>query len=387
MIYLDVTSACHSPLNTGVKRMQRGLHQFLKPRDNYLPVCWQSAWQTYRTLGRADYRNLEQTRPARGLQLFDFFAPGMVSDWVRAIGDGFKLVDLFDEGRPVDMLLLPDLLWDNRAPVIARLWEVGVHRVGIFHDAIALRRPGQSRIDSYLCERGVRALAELDAVVCISHEAEEDLIRFWRRFRVQPAATFVVPWPVPFAGARPEIFPNFAARELLYVARIEPHKNHLRLLDACEKLWREGLDFSLRLIGCKAYPDYAWRVGARVRGLRAKRRRVRWDAHVADAELHQAYRESSFTVFPSLLEGFGLPIIESLWHGRPVICGGNGALAEIAAPGGCALADTESIESLANEIRRLLTDETHYQELYLEARARSYRDWGAYWKDLERMVK
>ena len=76
----------------------------------------------------------------------------------------------------------------------------------------------------------------------------------------------MVPWPVPFAGPRPEIFPNFAARELLYVARLEPHKNHLRLLDACEKLWREGLDFSLRLIGCKAYPDHAWRVRARLQG-------------------------------------------------------------------------------------------------------------------------
>ena len=387
MIYLDVTSACHSPLNTGVKRMQRGLHQFLKPRDNYLPVCWQSAWQGYRTLGRADYRNLEQTRTARGLQLFDFFAPGMVTDWLCALGDGFRLVDLFDEGRPVDMLLLPDLLWDNRAPVVARLWEVGVHRVGIFHDAIALRRHGHSHIDRYLCERGVRALAELDAVVCISHEAEEDLIRFWRRFRVPPAATFVVPWPVPFAGARPHLYPNFHARQLLYVARIEPHKNHLRLLAACEKLWREGLDFSLRLIGCKAYPDYALRVAARLKVLQLKRRKVRWDAHVGDAELHDAYSEASFTVFPSLMEGFGLPIIESLWHGRPVVCGGNGALGEIAAPGGCAVVETENVDSLATEIRRLLTDEAHYDKLYLESHGRSYRDWAAYWKDLERMVK
>jgi glycosyltransferase involved in cell wall biosynthesis len=387
MIYLDVTSACHSPLNTGVKRMQRGLHQWLKTRDDYLPVCWQSAWQAYRMLARGDYRNLEQTRPARGLQLFDFFAPGMVSDWFRSIGDGFRLLNLFEEGRPVDMLLLPDLLWDNRAPIVARLWETGVHRVAIFHDAIALRRPHQSRLDRYLCERGVRALAEVDAVVCISEEAEDDLLHYWRRFRLPPTSTFVVPWPVPFFGPRPEIFPNFDARQLLYVARIEPHKNHLRLLSACEKLWREGLDFRLRLIGCNAYPDYAWRVAARVSWLRAKGRRVRWDQHVGDHDLHEAYRDSSFTVFPSLMEGFGLPIIESLWHGRPVVCGGNGALGEIAAPGGCAVADMEDVNALAGEIRRLLTDQSHYEMLYLQAQFRTYRDWAAYWKDLERTVK
>ena len=387
MIYLDVTSACHSPLNTGVKRMQRGLHRWLRTRDDYVPVCWQSAWQSYRTVGRGDLRNLEQARTARGLQLFDFPAPGFVGDWVNSLRDGFRLLDLFEEGRPVDLLLLPDLLWDNRAPVIARLWETGVHRVAIFHDAIALRRPGQSTIDRLLCERGVRALAEVDAVVCISEEAEDDLLHYWRRFKLQPTSTFVVPWPVPFAQERPEIFSNFPARQLLYVARIEPHKNHLRLLDACEKLWKEGLQFSLRLIGCKAYPDYAWRVATRLQWLRLKGRPVAWSRHVGDAELHEAYRDCSFTVFPSLMEGFGLPIVESLWHGRPVVCGGNGALGEIAAAGGCAVGDMENVDSLAHEIRRLLIDPGHYEMLHLQARVRTYRDWRAYWTDLENTVK
>jgi glycosyltransferase involved in cell wall biosynthesis len=387
MIYLDVTSACHSPLNTGVKRMQRGLHHWLRQRDDYAPVCWQSAWQAYRTLRRCDYLNLEQDKRPRGLQLFDFFAPGMVSDWVHSVNDGFRLINFFQDARPVDMLLLPDLLWDNRAPVIERLWETGIHRVAIFHDAIALRRPNQSRIDRFFCGRGVRALSEVDAVVCISQEAEDDLLYFWKRFGLQPTSTFVVPWPVPFAHPRPQIFPNFAARQLLYVARIEPHKNHLRLLAACEKLWREGLNFSLRLIGCKAYPFYAARVGAQILALRGKGRPIRWDTHVSEDELHAAYRDSSFTVFPSLLEGFGLPIIESLWHGRPVVCGANGALGEIAAAGGCAAVDTESVDSIAAEIRRMLTDQAHYEILHLQAHFRRYRDWAAYWQELERAVK
>jgi glycosyltransferase involved in cell wall biosynthesis len=385
MIYLDVTSACQSPLNTGVKRMQRGLHAWLKPREDYQPVCWQSAWQSYRTLRRGDFRNLEQTRRARGLQLYDNFAPGVLTDWLHAPTDSFRLLNLFRDGRPVDMLLLPDLLWDNRAPVLARLWETGVHRVAIFHDAIALRQK-QSRIDSYFCARGIRALAEMDVVVCISQEAEDDLLHYWRKFRLPPTSTFVVPWPVPFTEELPELFPNFHARELLYVARIEDHKNHMRLLDACENLWKEGLDFSLHLIGCKAYPDTAWRVGSRLRWLRGRGRRVVWEQHVTDAALHSAYRQCSFTVFPSLREGFGLPIIESLWHGRPVVCGGNGALGEIAAPGGCAIADMESVESLAGEIRRLLIDQPHYELLYLQAQFRRYRGWADYWRDLEKTV-
>jgi glycosyltransferase involved in cell wall biosynthesis len=387
MIYLDVTSACQSPLNTGVKRMQRGLHQWLRNREDYMPVCWQSAWQSYRMLRRRDYGNLEQRRRPHFWQVYDSVAPAMWYDWLHLLGDGSSLLNFFKEARPVDLLLMPDLLWDNRAPVISRLWETGLHRVAFFHDAIAMRRPSQSRIDRFFCARGIRGLAEMDAVICISHEAEEDLLHYWNRFRIPPTATFVVPWPVPFLGERPVLFPNFHARKLLYVARLEPHKNHLRLLDACEKLWREGLDFSLRLIGCKAYPDTAWTVGGRIRQLRRRGRRIQWDTHVSEDALHEAYRECSFTVFPSLLEGFGLPIAESLWHGRPVVCGNNGALGEIAHGGGCAIADTGNVDSLAEEIRQLLTDEPHYEILYLQAQFRSFRDWSIYWQDLEKSVK
>jgi glycosyltransferase involved in cell wall biosynthesis len=385
MIYLDVTNACRSPVNTGVRRMQRGLHEWLKTRDDYVPVCWQSAWQSYRTLRRSDYRNLEESRRARGLQLYDFFAPGMFSDWLRVVDDGMRLLDFFREARPVDTLLISDLLWDNRAPVIHRLWETGLHRVAIFHDAIALRQK-QSRVDAYFCRRGIRALAEMDAVVCISQEAEDDLLHYWGRLRLRPTSTFVVPWPVPFFGPRPMIFPNFHARSLLYVARLEPHKNHLRLLEACEKLWWQGLHFNLRLIGSKSYPDHAWRVSARLHWLRAKGRPLTWDRHVSESELHAAYRDSSFTVFPSVIEGFGLPIIESLWHGRPVICSGEGAIGELAKGGGCAQVDTRSVDSLAEEIRRMLTDEAHYEKLFLEAQFRVYQDWAGYWEHLQRRV-
>ena len=132
----------------------------------------------------------------------------MFADWLGAPGDSGRLLDLFHDARPVDTLLISDLLWDNRAPVVHRLWETGLHRVAIFHDAIALRR-NQSRIDQFFCARGIRALAEVDAVICISEEAEDDLLRYWHRFRLRPTSTFVVRWPVPFSGPRPDALPQF----------------------------------------------------------------------------------------------------------------------------------------------------------------------------------
>jgi glycosyltransferase involved in cell wall biosynthesis len=276
---------------------------------------------------------------------------------------------------------VPDLVWDNRGAFIAGLRGGAVRRVGVFHDAIALRRPRQSRIDRHFCRRGIRALAAFDAVLCISREAEADLHHYWQEEKLAPAPTQVAPWPVPFPGPRPVGAPNFEAKKLLYVARLEPHKNHLRLLAACEILWREGLVFELRLIGCMAYPDTAWRIWRRIRSLQKAGRPVEWQPHVDEEELHEAYRDCAFTVFPSLLEGFGLPIIESLWHGRPVVCGTNGALGEVASGGGCESVDTREAPSIATGLRNLLTDRARHKALHAETQARFFRNWNDYWAE------
>jgi glycosyltransferase involved in cell wall biosynthesis len=389
MIYLDVTSACHSTLNTGVKRMQRGLHSCFRDRPDYRPVCWQSARRGYRTVGPEDLEKLEQTstKPAAGAGLYDSFAPGLLSDWLRLFSDTRDMLKWPLELKTGDVLLVPDLLWDNRGAFLARLHGTSARRIGIFHDAIALRRPEQSRLDHYFCARGVRSLASLDCVICISRESENDLHFFWRQFGRKPAPTHVVPWPAPFTGPRPAGEPHFSAKRLLCVARLEAHKNHMRLLAACEKLWREGLSFELQLIGCKAYPDTAWQVLRRVRSLQKDGRPVRWTPHVDEAALHAAYRDSSFTVLPSLLEGFGLPIIESLWHGRPVVCGTNGALGEVAAGGGCLAVDTQSEESIAHGLRLLLTNEERYKALYAETQSRPFRTWKDYEKEIAELFR
>jgi glycosyltransferase involved in cell wall biosynthesis len=384
MIFLDVTSACQSGLNTGVKRMQRGLHAWLAQRGNYAPVYWQAALRDYRTLFPPDIRNLEP--PAGRINrtaLYETFATGLFWDWGTVWRDRSRRLAWPKDLRAGDLLLVPDLLWDNREVFFHRPSPPGLCRVGIFHDAIPLRLP-KSRINAYFCARGVRALAHFDQVVCISSEAQADLHFFWKKFGKKPVPTHVVPWPVPFALKRPESRSNFEAREVLCVARLGPHKNQLRLLDACEALWNEGIDFSLRLIGCKDLPNpkFVWKILHRVEALQSAGRDVLWRANVSEDALHAAYRSSSFTAFPSLLEGFGLPIIESLWHGRPVVCGANGALGEVAAGGGCETGEMTETGSLISALRRLLTDQTRYEQLYLEARKREQRSWEQYWNHL-----
>jgi glycosyltransferase involved in cell wall biosynthesis len=112
--------------------------------------------------------------------------------------------------------------------------------------------------------------------------------------------------------------------------------------------------------------------------LRMRGRPIRWLRHVNDQKLLRAYRECRFTVYPSLMEGFGLPIAESLWHGKPCVCGGNGALGEVARGGGCLVADQTSTDSLAQAMKSLLLDQQLYVRLCHDARAREFRSWADY---------
>ncbi len=102
---------------------------------------------------------------------------------------------------------------------------------------------------------------------------------------------------------------------------------------------------------------------------------MRWLRHVDDATLRRAYEECAFTVFPSLAEGFGIPIVESLWHGRPCVCGVNGAIGEAAAGGGCLAVDQTDPAALAAALETLLADQTLYRRLCGEAERRVFGTW------------
>jgi glycosyltransferase involved in cell wall biosynthesis len=84
------------------------------------------------------------------------------------------------------------------------------------------------------------------------------------------------------------------------------------------------------------------------------------------------------------MEGFDLPIIESLRHRKPCVCGGNGALGTVAHGGGCLIVDQANEDMLASGIKKLLTDPETYERLTAQASTRKYRSWSSY---IDRWVK
>jgi glycosyltransferase involved in cell wall biosynthesis len=103
---------------------------------------------------------------------------------------------------------------------------------------------------------------------------------------------------------------------------------------------------------------------------------------VSDAALAAACAACTFTVYPSLAEGFGLPVLESLAHGKPCVCSEQGALGESARGGGCLALPSVAAPALAAAIERLLSSPAELAALGAAARARHFRTWADYAADL-----
>lgn len=140
----------------------------------------------------------------------------------------------------------------------------------------------------------------------------------------------------------------------LYVARLEhPGKNHVRLIEAFDRFKAAtGSDWLLVLGGADWHGAAA--VHARIAGspFAADIRRL---GFVADADVPRWYRAADAFVYPSLFEGFGLPPLEAMACGCPVLCSPRGALAETT--GGAALiVEPEDVGGIERGLTRLASD-------------------------------
>jgi glycosyltransferase involved in cell wall biosynthesis len=160
----------------------------------------------------------------------------------------------------------------------------------------------------------------------------------------------------------------------------EPRKNHLAVLHAAELLWRAGHDFQLVFCGGNAWNSELFT--ERLNELRKLGRPVSTHSRVTDAVLNSLVRIARFSVFPSLNEGYGLPVAESLAAGTPVVTSRFGSMAEIGGGGGALLVDPRSDEELTEAMRRMLADDELVSRLEAEALAHPHGSWADYADEL-----
>jgi glycosyltransferase involved in cell wall biosynthesis len=247
-------------------------------------------------------------------------ADGDLADWVRQV---LRLPgQAHDAGRARDNAGLYTFL----RPRVKHF----AHEVGIFYDFTPLlvpwthtgpMREAFGRFATHDCRLFDKALA-------ISRSARADA--GW--LAALPETDVVAAYPGPSQCANRHASARPVARRpnvLLVVSTVEPRKNARFLVD-----WFQATT---------ALPDAAelWWAGprgwsaelARPRTHGTPRRRVRFLGPVSDARLCELYRQAACTIYPSLYEGFGFPVLDALLHGTAVLCSFNSSLEEFAGPG------------------------------------------------------
>jgi len=234
----------------------------------------------------------------------------------------------------------------------------------------------------------LRLLSCVDRASCISGHVEREvraLAPLFGRSDARPlrTAAHALPAPEPtplLEGAAPAPLDATAPPLMIAVGTIEPRKNGIAVLRAAARLARSGVRLRLVFLG-----GTGWLAGPFLRAL-AEERAAGLDVEllhdVDDATLAQHYARCRFSVFCSHAEGFGLPIVESLSRGRPVLTSDKGGMAEIALGGGCLLVDPSDVDAIAGGMRRLLTDDALHARLSAEAAARPLRRWADYARDI-----
>ncbi len=247
----------------------------------------------------------------------------------------------------------------------------------IFHDAIPLKYPeitwphSVERHPSYM-----KLLANFDLVLSVSKASRVDLLGYWNWLKASeyPEIKVLQLGSNLIDLDRVKEKNPSANHDILFVAIIEPRKNQERLLAACERLWERGVDFSMTFVG-RVNPHFGKPIQKKIRALEKRGLPICHLTKVSDSELAVLYQKSRFTVYPSLAEGCGLPVLESLWFGRPCVCSDIPPVRESAEGGGCVLVSLDHSGQLEEILYSLLADTDRMKQLETEVNDRVLPTW------------
>ena len=238
------------------------------------------------------------------------------------------------------------------------------------HDCIHLMFP------QYLPNRAAYAYAKAsmwnaakrsDRVLTVSEASKRDILHF---FNVPPEKIVVVYnaiderfWVVPKEEDTARVRERYQLDHgfVLYVGNIKPHKNLVRLIEAFDQLRQDGSFSELKLL---IIGDEISRLPALRRAVHSHKlhKQVRFLGYLPDETLAILYRLAAVFVFPSLYEGFGLPPLEAMASGTPVVTSNVSSLPEVAGDA-AVLVDPYHPEAIADGIERVLSDERLRRDL------------------------
>ena len=261
--------------------------------------------------------------------------------------------------HPPDVLFVPahvlPLLPVRLPPSVVTVHDLGYHTFSQLH----------TRWQRWYLEAGTRwSTHQARRVIAVSQATADDL---QTRYQIPPAQIRVIheaaapPLPVtPAQLATTQARHRLKRPYALFVGTIQPRKNIARLLAAYQQLsCHHSLGWDLVLAGAPGWQSAT--LLKQASGL-VDQGRVHFLGYLPDAELPPLLSGATFFAFPSLFEGFGLPVLEAQSYGVPVLTSNHSSLPEVAGKGAL-LVDPTDVDAIADAMLRLSQEETLRQQL------------------------
>ena len=256
-----------------------------------------------------------------------------------------------------------DLIWGPAHRLPARNCS-SLPMVVTIHDLVWKKFPEtmnrRTLIGEHLCFS--RTIKRADRIVCVSRNTESELHHFFPKTKGRTSIVY-------HGGEKGGSLDHSDAEDfILFVGTFEPRKNIKRLLIAFSQMSpRERQGLKLCLAG-----GLGW--GAEDPRVTVKKLKLEADVDVrvspSETELRGLYNKCKFLVYPSLHEGFGLPLVEAMHYGKPILGSNCSSIPEIAGNAGMYF-DPQSTSEIKNGLSTLIRDKNAQIELSKNALARS----------------
>jgi len=251
---------------------------------------------------------------------------------------------------PLDLFHAPDFVLPPVKP--------GTRTLVTIHDLSFIREPDtiMPGMTAHLNKWVPHSVKQADHVIAVSEATRQDLIEL---YQTPPEKISVL-----YHGVTPDFKPVTEPRQLaairhkyglgeqpfiLSVGTIQPRKNYQRLVQALARL---DSSMALVIVGSKGWNyEHVFKEVAKFDLVE----RVHFLGFVADADLPMLYNAASLFVYPSLYEGFGLPVLEAMACGIPVVASNQSALPEVVGEAGL-LIDPRDVEAIAAAMSRILSE-------------------------------
>lgn len=232
--------------------------------------------------------------------------------------------------------------------------------IPVVHDLIAFQHEPHDRRATRIERLTLKRAACTASHICtVSESTKRDLCE---RYPHLPPASITPIYAGPMSHDASDTVSD--GKTILCIATLCPRKNQRRLIEAFASL-PDSLRHASRLVlvGKRGWDDEdIVRLAQTTLG-------VEWRQYLSDEECTALFRTAAVFAFPSLYEGFGMPLLDAFRHGLPVLASNRGSLQEIAGDAAL-LIDPESIEDIAAGLEQLLTDQALRSRLIAHGKKR-----------------